>query len=51
VLKTCLGYLGEGDTLVVTRLDRGSFDLRPLSHFSELTQRAVEFKVGESCVY
>ena len=45
-LKACLEYLREGDTLVVTKLDRLA---RSTSDFyrivSDLTQRGVEFKV------
>ena len=45
-LKACLEYLREGDTLVVSKLDRLARSTSDLYRIvSELTQRGVEFKV------
>ena len=45
-LKACLEYLREGDTLLVTKLDRLARSTSDLYRIvSELTQRGVEFKV------
>ena len=45
-LKTCLEYLREGDTLVVSKLDRLARSTPDLYRIvSELTRRGVEFKV------
>ena len=45
-LKACLEYLREGDTLVVTKLDRLARSTSDLYRIvSELMQRGVEFKV------
>ena len=45
-LKACLDYLREGDTLVVTKLDRLARSTSDLYRIvSELMQRGVEFKV------
>jgi DNA invertase Pin-like site-specific DNA recombinase len=47
-LKACLEYLREGDTLVVTKLDRLARSTSDLYRVvSELTQRGVEFKAGK----
>ena len=45
-LKACLEYLREGDTLVVSKLDRLARSTSDLYRIvSELTRRGVEFKV------
>src|SRR6478735_8678285 len=45
-LKACLEYLREGDTLLVTKLDRLARSTSDLYRIvSELTERGVEFKV------
>jgi DNA invertase Pin-like site-specific DNA recombinase len=45
-LKGCLEYLREGDTLLVTKLDRLARSTSDLYRIvSELTRRGVEFKV------
>ena len=45
-MKACLEYLREGDTLLVTKLDRLARSTSDLYRIvSELTQRGVEFKV------
>jgi DNA invertase Pin-like site-specific DNA recombinase len=45
-LKACLEYLREGDTLLVTKLDRLARSTPDLYHIvSDLTERGVSFKV------
>jgi len=45
-LKACLQYLREGDTRVITKLDRFARSTSDLYRIvSELTQRGVEFKL------
>lgn len=45
-LKRCLEYLREGDTLLVTKLDRLARSTSDLYHIvSQLADKGVEFKV------
>jgi DNA invertase Pin-like site-specific DNA recombinase len=47
-LKACLEYLREGDTLLVTKLDRLARSTSDLYRIvSELTERGVTFKVAD----
>jgi DNA invertase Pin-like site-specific DNA recombinase len=47
-LKACLEYLREGDTLLVTKLDRLARSTSDLYRMvSELTERGVTFKVAD----
>jgi DNA invertase Pin-like site-specific DNA recombinase len=48
-LKACLEYLREGDTLLVTKLDRLARSTRDLYRIiSNLAERGVSFKVVDA---